>query len=252
MSGPSIAPYQWYNQAPPDVATLQRLQRIPYEMSKITIQQQAANYHGYTEHHTYHYVVPIEPGAPVTPYLPYVHSVPPIPNWSFPFSIEASYTFTPGSIGIPRKDCNEIGCYRGMVPHSLRLPIHNSKGIQVKPTSRIHAPDQPINIQKEYSEVECAQFQTQCAYNQASAQPEHRLTPMKFLRELQTLHIQGRSGKSSIGRFLIQGEEAPVTVWRPDWDGPFLVQHHLPNGDEDAISAAHIVGDIITWCPPPK
>ncbi|KAF8601763.1 hypothetical protein BDV93DRAFT_524521 [Ceratobasidium sp. AG-I] len=84
--------------------------------------------------------------------------------------------------------------------------------------------------------------------------PEPALTPEQFIAELQRIRLQGLTSYLPIGRFRIQGESQPVSVSRPRADGPFVIQHYLPNGKEDAISVAHVLAGVgvIVWCPPPK
>ncbi|KAG8782932.1 hypothetical protein FRC12_020306 [Ceratobasidium sp. 428] len=87
------------------------------------------------------------------------------------------------------------------------------------------------------------------------------LTPSQFIHELQQIRLRG-SPPGPVGRFPLLGETQPVSVSQARRNGPFLIQHYLPDGRADVISIAHVFefecgikgGErgVIVWCPPPK
>ncbi|QRW05975.1 hypothetical protein RhiLY_04974 [Ceratobasidium sp. AG-Ba] len=90
--------------------------------------------------------------------------------------------------------------------------------------------------------------------------PAPMLTPAQFVDQLQQIRLQNRPAGSVIGRFHLMGESLPVSVSQPRKNGPFVIQHYLPDGRADVISVAHVFEfenhraerGIIVWCPPPR
>ncbi|KAG9114678.1 hypothetical protein FRC07_007614 [Ceratobasidium sp. 392] len=94
-----------------------------------------------------------------------------------------------------------------------------------------------------------------------SPPPSFPLTPSQFIYELQQIRLSNRPA-GPVGRFLLLGESLPVSVSQARKNGPFVIQHYLPDGRADVISIAHVfefeqpegMGEkgVIVWCPPPK
>ncbi|KAG9086090.1 hypothetical protein FRC06_003280 [Ceratobasidium sp. 370] len=89
--------------------------------------------------------------------------------------------------------------------------------------------------------------------------PPVLLTPAQFIYKLQQIRLENRL-PGAVGRFHILGEGLPVSVSQPRQNGPFVIQHYLPDGRADVISIAHVFefeGEgvergVIVWCPPPR
>ncbi|QRV97736.1 hypothetical protein RhiJN_25755 [Ceratobasidium sp. AG-Ba] len=90
--------------------------------------------------------------------------------------------------------------------------------------------------------------------------PAPMLTPAQFVDQLQQIRLQNRPAGSVIGRFHLMGESLPVSVSQTRKNGPFVIQHYLPDGRADVISVAHVFEfeghgaerGVIVWCPPPR
>ncbi|KAG8737988.1 hypothetical protein FRC10_007428 [Ceratobasidium sp. 414] len=92
-----------------------------------------------------------------------------------------------------------------------------------------------------------------------SPPPPALLTPAEFIHKLQEIRLENRA-PGPVGRFHILGEGLPVSVSQPRQNGPFVIQHYLPDGRADVISIAHVFEfegagaerGVIVWCPPPR
>ncbi|QRV83610.1 hypothetical protein RhiJN_11626 [Ceratobasidium sp. AG-Ba] len=90
--------------------------------------------------------------------------------------------------------------------------------------------------------------------------PAPMLTPAQFVDQLHQIRLQNRPAGSVIGRFHLVGESLPVSVSQPRKNGPFVIQHYLPDGRADVVSVAHVFEfeghgaerGVIVWCPPPR
>ncbi|EUC63785.1 hypothetical protein RSOL_429400 [Rhizoctonia solani AG-3 Rhs1AP] len=236
----------------PDYSTLQNFQWMADLVSNKIIHQQAqASRH--TEHHIYYHFIPMEPGAPIDSPSRTPRSLFSSPNWSNASSVESSPESRPTRLGTQRTSRTSVGTRRGAVSYNPPPPAYNAEPVQLEHTQRRRTQTPPAQVQVESSDFQAQHAYTPVTCTQAHIEPERVLTPKEFIQELQCLLTRGRGSQSPVDRFRIQGEEIPVSVWRPDQNGPFLVQHYSPNGQEDAISVAHIVnGGGIMWCPPPN
>ncbi|KAL5639064.1 hypothetical protein ACGC1H_006547 [Rhizoctonia solani] len=235
----------------PDYSTLQNFQWMADIVSNKIIRQhvQASRY---TEHHVYYHFVPMEPGAPIDSPSRTSRSLFSSPNWSNTSSAESSPEFRSTRLGTQRTS-RISGTRRGAVSYSPPPPAYDAEPVQLEHTQRRRTQTPPAQVQVETTDFQAQHARTRVTCTQAQIEPERALTPKEFIQGLQYLLTRGRGSQSLVDRFRIQGEEIPVSVWRPDQNGPFLVQHYSPNGQEDAISVAHIVnGGGIMWCPPPN
>ncbi|KAJ1301407.1 hypothetical protein OPQ81_008668 [Rhizoctonia solani] len=253
--------YQGYDQGSRSVAPgyskLHQFQWMADVVSNEVVLQQAAQASRYTEHHIYYHFVPMEPGAPAnSPSFHTNHSLFSTPNWSIPSSAESSPECGHDRLEMPRVSRISVGSRRGAVSYNPPPPAYNTESARHKDIQLYHNHLQPTQAQNGHADTQSQPEYTQAHQIQPHVEftrPERALTPKEFIRELQHLLVQCGGDQSSASRFHILGEEIPVSVWRPDQNGPFLVQHYLPNGQEDAISVAHIAnGGRIMWVPPPN
>ncbi|KAG8715668.1 hypothetical protein FRC11_001615 [Ceratobasidium sp. 423] len=244
----------------PDYSTLQHLQWMADVVSNKIISQQAAQTPRYTEHHIYYHFVPVEPGAPAnSPSSHTRRSFFSTPNWSNPSSAESSPKVRPTRLSAQRVSRISVGSRRGAISYNPPPPAYNDEHTLAEPNQTQPAEPSHIQTQLAQTRTESPDLQAQYACLQLQnldtqapvelSEAERAITPKEFIQQLQQLLVQGKGD----GQFRIQGEEIPVSVWRSEPNGPFLVQHYLPSGQKDAISVAHIVnGNGIMWCPPPN